>query len=451
MVLCNHARRLVQRCLRTSLCPIIFLFVVSCLSVRDASAAKSAPQAVLTPVSVAFPDTAVGKTSAAQTVTLSNPGSATLKITGITLTGTDPKDFSLSKTCGAKLSKGASCTLSVTFAPSASASLSAMVSVADNAAGSPHTVALSGTGTGPGPGATQSLVIEPDQGLTPIYNLLNSAKNTIDMTMYELIDTQAQQILAQQAAKGVAVRVILDQALEKSRNMPVYTFLNANGVKAVWANPVFQASHQKTITVDGKTTAIMTLNMTSQDYSGTRDFAVIESNANDIAAIEATFNADFASASITPPTGDDLVWSPTNSKTVLLGLINSAKSSLRVENEEMGDADIVTALENAAKRGVAVEVAMTNGGKYTTEFNALKVAGVKVNTYASTAPLYIHAKLILVDFGQGGQQAFVGSENFSEPSLTENREMGLTVTDPAILQGLNTTFGSDFQGGTPWP
>ena len=117
----------------------------------------------------------------------------------------------------------------------------------------------------------------------------------------------------------------------------------------------------------------------------------------------------------------------------------------------MGDAQIVTALENAAKRGVAVEVAMTNGGTYASEFNALKAAGVKVSTYVPTAPLYIHAKVILADYGGSGQIAFVGSENFSNASLTENRELGLTVTDPEILGSLNTTFGSDFQGGTPWP
>ena len=94
---------------------------------------------------------------------------------------------------------------------------------------------------------------------------------------------------------------------------------------------------------------------------------------------------------------------------------------------------------------------MTNGGNYTTEFNELAAAGVKISTYAPTAPLYIHAKLILADYGQSGQQAFVGSENFSNPSLTENRELGLTLTDPGILQSLNTTFASDFKGGTPWP
>jgi phosphatidylserine/phosphatidylglycerophosphate/cardiolipin synthase-like enzyme len=425
-----------------------FLLILGCNFA--AAAAKKTPQSVLTPATISFPDTALGTTSPAQTVTLSNPGTATLKIASITLTGADPGAFALKKSCGTKLSKSATCTLSVTFNPTSSSSFTATVSVADNAAGSPHTIAVSGAGKSVS-SSTQTLVVEPDQGLTPIYNLLNSAKSTIDMTMYELVDTETQQILTQQAAKGVAVRVILDQALEKASNTPVYTYLNANGVKAVWANPVFQASHQKTITIDGKTTAIMTLNLTSRYYPTSRDLAVIETNPDDIAAIETTFNADFVSSAITPPTGDDLIWSPTNSLASLLGLISSAKTSLEVENEEMGDAQIVSALEAAAKRGVQVQVTMTNGGNYTTEFNELAAAGVKINTYTPTAPLYIHAKLILVDYGQSGQRAFVGSENFSSPSLTENRELGLTLTDPAILQSLSTTFASDFKGGTPWP
>ena len=336
MNLRGHARREMSHRLRRSLASALLL-IAGCSFATAAT--KKAPQAVLTPATISFPDTAPGTTSPAQTVTLSNPGTATLKIAGVTLTGADPGAFALKKSCGTKLSKSASCTLSVTFTPASSSSFTATVSVADNATGSPHTIAVSGTGKG-APSSTQTLVIEPDQGLTPIYNLLNSAKSTIDMTMYELVDTETQQILTQQAAKGVVVRVILDQALEKASNTPVYTYLNANGVKAVWANPVFQASHQKTITIDGKTTAIMSLNLTSRYYPTSRDLAVIETNPNDIAAIETTFNADFASSAITPPTGDDLVWSPTNSLTSLLGLINSAKSTIEVENEEMGDASL---------------------------------------------------------------------------------------------------------------
>ena len=296
-----------------------------------------------------------------------------------------------------------------------------------------------------------TLVTEPDQGLAPIYNLITSARSTLDMTMYELTDTQAEQLLAQAAAGGVTVRVILDQNLEKSNNTAAYNYLNTNGVQAHWANPKYSATHQKTITADDATTAIMTLNLTSQYYSTSRDFAVIENDPVDVAAIEATFDADFVDSTITPPDGDDLVWSPTNSQSAILNIINSAQHSLLVENEEMGDTDVVNALVSAAGRGVVVQVAMTNtGNDYATEFNQLIAAGVGVSTYASNASLYIHAKAILADYGSTGAQLFIGSENFSSASLTKNRELGLILTDPAILQSVNATLTSDYKGGVPW-
>ena len=303
---------------------------------------------------------------------------------------------------------------------------------------------------------TQTLVIEPDQGLTPIYNLINAAKSTIDMTMYELVDTDASGLLCTAASKGVTVRVILDTNDEKSNNTAAYNQLKACGVNVVWAYTKYEATHQKTITIDAATanaqTAIMTLNLTSRYYSTTRDFAVIENDANDIAAIETTFNDDFAHKTVTPPTGDDLVWSPTNSQTDILAVINDAKDTLLVENEEMSDSAVVSALESAAKRGVDVTIAMTNDdNEYETEFNALKKAGAHISTYVDNdTTLYIHAKAILADYGQSNVQAFVGSENFSSASLTENRELGLITKNATILTQLNTTMSSDYAGGTAW-
>lgn len=98
-----------------------------------------------------------------------------------------------------------------------------------------------------------ALITEPDQGVTSIYVLITSAQHTIDMTMYELNDTTAEQDLA--AARGVTVRVILDQNLEKSNNQAAYTYLSDNGVAVHWANPTYQATHQKTITIDGSYSA----------------------------------------------------------------------------------------------------------------------------------------------------------------------------------------------------
>ena len=107
--------------------------------------AAATPVATLTPASLSFTVT-TGTTSAAQSVTLSNTGNTALSISGITIAGTNPNDFSETNTCGSSLAAGANCSISVTFTPAAAASFAATLSVADNASDSPQTVALTGTG-----------------------------------------------------------------------------------------------------------------------------------------------------------------------------------------------------------------------------------------------------------------------------------------------------------------
>ncbi|MFC0433550.1 phosphatidylserine/phosphatidylglycerophosphate/cardiolipin synthase family protein [Kutzneria buriramensis] len=296
-----------------------------------------------------------------------------------------------------------------------------------------------------------TLVTQPQQGYTAIYNLVNNAQKTIDLTMYELTDTTAENDLVAAAARGVTVRVVLDTNRERTHNQSAFTLLSGKGVHVVWANTKYAATHQKTLTVDGVTSAIMTGNLTSQYYATSRDFAVIDTTATDVTAIEKVFNADYAHTSITPGDGADLVWSPTDSEPQLLALINGATASLQVENEEMGLPAVTTALQNAAKRGVSVQVIMTNtANDYATEFDALTAAGAKVSTYAADAPLYIHAKAIVADYGRSGAKVFLGSENFSSASLTENRELGLITTDSAVMSSVHSTLASDYAGGTLW-
>jgi phosphatidylserine/phosphatidylglycerophosphate/cardiolipin synthase-like enzyme len=300
----------------------------------------------------------------------------------------------------------------------------------------------------PGP-TTYTLLTEPDQGLTAIYNLLSSAKKSIDMTMYELSDPQVTTILTTAAAKGVTVRVILDQNNEKASNTPAYNTLTAGKVSVHWANPAYACTHQKTITIDAATSAIMTLNLTQEDYTTTRDFAVITNDPADVAAIEATFNADFINAAITPPTGDNLVWSPTNSRSALTGLIEGAAKSLLISQEEFADTAIQTLVEAALRRGVAVTLVQENmGGKYSPVLNALKSAGATIATYSSRTGYYIHAKTVLADYGTAQAKLFVGSENFSTDSLDKNRELGLIVSDPGCMAGVNAAITADYNGGT---
>ena len=295
-------------------------------------------------------------------------------------------------------------------------------------------------------GSSLVLITDPDQGMSWFSSFIGTAKTSIDMTMYELTDTSITALLTTAVTNGVTVRVILDQNLEMMDNTPAYEALTAGGVSVHWANPNYAATHQKTVTVDGATSAIMTMNLTPDDYPTSRDFAVITTDAADVAAIETVFAADFVNGSITPPTGDDLVWSPTNSQSALVGIIQGAQQSLDVENEEMGDSTIVSALSSAASHGIAVHVIMEDSRSYQSEFETLQAAGVALAMYEHAA-LYIHAKIIVADFGTAQAKAFLGSENFTNPSLNENRELGLITSNAGIMAGISTTLTSDFTGG----
>lgn len=297
-----------------------------------------------------------------------------------------------------------------------------------------------------------TLVTEPDQGLAAIYNLIAAAKKSIDMTMYELTDVTVMDTFAKAAKAGMAVRVILDQSGDETKvNTPAYNYLKENNCSVHWSNPAYAVTHQKTITVDAATSAIMTLNLTPTAYKTTRDFAVITNNAADVAAIEATFDADFKNAAITPPTGESLVWSPTNATSALETLINGATKTLLISQEEFDDATLVAAAEAALKRGVQVKLVQENlENQYGTTLTALKSAGAKIAVYTSSTGYYIHAKTVLADYGTANAKLFVGSENFTADSLTKNRELGLIFSDAACMAEVNAAISKDFTNGTPF-
>jgi Abnormal spindle-like microcephaly-assoc'd, ASPM-SPD-2-Hydin len=101
----------------------------------------------LSPTTLTFASTPQGSTTTAQTVTVKNTGTGTVALTSETITGTNATSFLKSATtCGSSLSAGAICTVSVEFKPAATGSLTASLSVADTASGSPQTATLNGTG-----------------------------------------------------------------------------------------------------------------------------------------------------------------------------------------------------------------------------------------------------------------------------------------------------------------
>jgi hypothetical protein len=101
-----------------------------------------APSATLSPTSLTFGAQGLQTASTPRPVSLTNGGAAALSLSSIVATG----DFSQTNNCGGSLAAGSSCTVNVTFTPTAPGARSGSITISDNAANSPQTVALSGTG-----------------------------------------------------------------------------------------------------------------------------------------------------------------------------------------------------------------------------------------------------------------------------------------------------------------
>ncbi len=301
----------------------------------------------------------------------------------------------------------------------------------------------------PAGAATYSMLVFPDQSHSGVYDFINSARTSIDITMYELRDSTVVSDLVNRENAGVTVRVILD-GQHTSVNGSAYSTLTAAGVGVTYSSSAFVYTHQKTITVDHATSLIMSGNLDSTYYSNDRDYAVFDNDANDVDAIENVFNADYAKTSITPPDGDNLVWSPTDSQTRLLGLINGATGTLDIEELEFGDSTLVNAIVAAENRGVNVRVVGMDPDSYRSYFDQVAAAGGTIVTYSSSGGLYVHSKAIVADYGTSSAKALVGSENFSDNSLNHNRELGLIVGDSGVVNGVENTFTTDFANGTPY-
>jgi len=293
--------------------------------------------------------------------------------------------------------------------------------------------------------ASLQLIAEPQAGIAPFLQRIDGARSSVDLTMYELFDRRIEQALAADAKRGVDVRVLLNSGYYRTpdtKNAQAYSYLAAHGVHVRYSPTYFALTHQKTLTVDGRESVIMTLNFDGL-YASTRDFAILDNQPADVQAITEAFDADYSARRIVASSGTgDLVWSPGNgAETAVLKLLGSATKSIDLEDEEMDYPAATTALCQAARRDVQVRIVMTAEATWDSAFADLRACGASIHLYYGQA-YYVHAKLLLVD----GRTALVSSQNLSIGSLEYNRELGITVTTPAILTELAADFANDYTG-----
>jgi phosphatidylserine/phosphatidylglycerophosphate/cardiolipin synthase-like enzyme len=288
------------------------------------------------------------------------------------------------------------------------------------------------------------IYIEPFAGTTPVVQVINSARSTVDLNGYLLDDRKILNALRAAHARGVRVRVMIEG---KPYGMSAYkvraeaTKIRATGATVKYAPPRFESQGHRWAFDHGKWVCTLhaceigTANFSYAGFHDNREYLYVTQNAQAVQAANAVFNADWLNRSAPAIAHKILVVSP-GSEQQLLQVINQP-GPVAIETEEMGYAPAIMSALEAKGAQVRMILPSTLNREDKRNVNTLRRAGVQVRLM-SRRPVYMHAKIIV-----GSHIAFIGSENFTDVSMMKNREMGVLVNG-SDLQVLQNQFDKDW-------
>jgi cardiolipin synthase A/B len=256
------------------------------------------------------------------------------------------------------------------------------------------------------------LIVEPDDGLDPVREFINSAQNSLLIKQFTFTEPSLIAAVIDRKNAGVDVRVMLNAA-------------RSGGDRA--NDETYQQFIEKY-------------------FTPTRNYGVITENPYHVAQIVEVFNADWDERDWDCSAYEGLLWSNSNSRYHMAQFIDTATERLDIQHPKYVDAVILERLAAAADRGVKVHVLC--GGKHGisewdildtfASLRTLKRFGVKVHKQKN---LRVHAKLIIVD----NAHALVGSMNIDRSAFDLRRELGIMTSDPAVVGRLKAVFDSDWE------
>ena len=421
------------------------------------------------PSSLSFVSQALGTTSAAQTVTLTNNQSTALKIASVT---SNLADFALTNACPlspSTLKAGASCTVSVTFSPKATGTRTGTLSFNDNANGSPQTVSLTGTGA---PAALVSIAVTPTsasiaKGTTQQFtamgtytdstsqNLTNSVTWTSSATATAAVASGG---LATGAGVGTATITAASGTISGSATLTV-TAAALVSISVTPANPSFALGTTQQLAATGTYTDGSTLNLTSSVSWGTGNPSVATVNAQGLAtsvtvgstSVTATSGSIVGSTTlyVTPATLVSIAVTPAL-PTITLGMTQqftatgtySDGSTQNITDTILWSSDtptVATISNNAGSQGLATSV---GAGAATISATSSSISGSTILTVSGSILSRVPLRVCLTE-----NETSTSSACTLSSSIPVGDGVVVFVTS-TLAQTLATNALQDTQGNT---
>jgi phosphatidylserine/phosphatidylglycerophosphate/cardiolipin synthase-like enzyme len=273
------------------------------------------------------------------------------------------------------------------------------------------------------------LIVQPNDGLTPLIVAIKKASKQIDVTIFRFDLKELQKALESAVTRGVKVHALIAHTTgsggKRLRKLEM-ELLDA-GVTVSRTDDDLVRYHNKMLLIDKEVLYALGFNFARLDIEKSRSMGVATRNPKVVTEAEKLFDADSTRQPYTASCDSFLV-SPENSRTGLAKLIKRAKKELLIYDMKISDRQMIKLLDDRAKAGVDIRII----GKLSKKGEGLK---------AEKMPgMRLHLRAILRD----GEEMFIGSMSLRALELDKRREVGIIVKDRTAARQFRELFEEDW-------
>jgi cardiolipin synthase A/B len=277
------------------------------------------------------------------------------------------------------------------------------------------------------------LIIQPDDGVTPILKAINKARKSIDIVVFRFDVNAVETALTKAVERGVVVRALIAHTNRggASKLRKLESKLLKAGVTLSRTADDMVRYHGKLLLIDRREAYVFGFNYTHQDIERSRSFGLTTRNPKVVRDLFQVIEADHNRTDIAVKSSRVVV-SPENARERLEAFIKKAKRELLIYDVNVSDDKMIAVLKQRAEAGVKIKVLGKVEKKWAAELPW------KVKLFSGPK---LHARCIVRDT----EAAFVGSQSLRKLELDDRREVGLITKDPRAVRGIARVFAVDWK------
>jgi phosphatidylserine/phosphatidylglycerophosphate/cardiolipin synthase-like enzyme len=277
------------------------------------------------------------------------------------------------------------------------------------------------------------LIIQPDDGVTPLVKAVRKARKSIDIVIFRFDRPELEKALQAALTRGVVVRALIahtNRGGEKNLRKLELRLL-AGGITVARTADDLPRYHGKLMLVDD-TLHVFGFNYTKLDIEKSRSFGIVTRDKKLVKEACDLFEADRTRQPYSP-IHNRLVVSPETSRELLTAFIRGTKRQLLIYDEKVSDDLVQRVLQDRVRAGVDIRV-IGRIEKTLTGVEARKLPDLR-----------LHVRAMVRD----GRTAFVGSQSLRKLELDGRREVGVIINDSRLARRIQAVFEADWAQAAP--